>query len=62
MEDKTTATVKKAASAATQITFSFITIAIVAAFLGGAVLGKAARYFYMTMFSPNVVVLPSNNK
>jgi hypothetical protein len=52
----------KAVSRGTNITFSFVTIIVLLAFMGGTMFGKAARQLFVTMFSPDVVVVPNTDK
>ncbi len=55
MEDK----VKRTATSTALNLSSFMIICTLFAFLGGAMLGKVAHNFYVTMFSPDVVIEPN---
>jgi hypothetical protein len=52
----------KTASKATSLSLSFVTIIVLLAFMGGTMFGKAARQLFVTMFSPDVVVVPNTDK
>lgn len=58
MEDKA----KRAAGSASGNLFSAVIFMTFLAFLGGTMLGKTAHQFYVTMFSPDVIVVPQENR
>ena len=62
MERETNSNSKKGVALAASETFYFATITILVAFLVGTFIGQVTRQIYITMFSPDLVVLPETDK
>lgn len=62
MESETISKAKRTASNVANISFYGGLIMVFLAFIGGTMFGNAAHQMFITMFSPDVVVLPNTNK
>ncbi|HEY9634063.1 MAG TPA: hypothetical protein V6D14_11680 [Coleofasciculaceae cyanobacterium] len=62
MDNKTTSKLQKDVATGVNITLSSVIVTILVAFLAGTMMGSSARQLFVTMFSPDVVVLPNTDK